>query len=125
MIGVASSSEPGTASRGSSVPPIWSFATSRSSSPTGAGIPDVWERVTAAHRHLAETGQLPRLRAGQARAWMWDEVRSGLMERFRADTDAAADLHEREVAVSRGEQSPTAAAQAILDHFLHLDPDRA
>lgn len=95
------------------------------SSPTGAGIPDVWERVTAAHRHLAETGQLPHLRAGQARAWMWDEVRSGLMERFRADTDAAADLHEREVAVSRGEQSPTAAAQAILDHFLHLDPDRA
>ena len=87
------------------------------SSPTGQGIAEVWAAVTAAHRHLLDSGQLDGVRADQARAWLWDEIRSGLTERFRADPRVAPDLHQLEDAVRRGDLAPTAAAQRLLDGF--------
>jgi LAO/AO transport system kinase len=87
------------------------------SSPAGTGIAEVWETVAAAHRHLANTGQLDELRARQARAWLWDEIRAGLTERFRADRHVADELGRLEKAVHSGEMAPTAAAQELLDRF--------
>jgi LAO/AO transport system kinase len=89
------------------------------SSPTGAGIAEVWDQVVAAHRHLAATGQLAHVRAGQARAWLWDELRAGLVERFRRDPGVAAELLQLEAAVRAGTVAPTAAAQTLLDRFSH------
>ncbi len=94
-----------------------STATLLVSSPTGTGIAEVWEQVTDAHRHLSATGQLATLRAGQARAWMWDEIRAGLAERFREDPAVTEDLSGLEAAVQAGEIAPTAAAQDLLDRF--------
>ena len=71
----------------------------------------------AAHRHLATSGQLADVRANQARAWLWDELRAGLVERFRRDPEVAADLAELEAAVLAGTIAPTAAAQSLLDRF--------
>src|SRR5690606_36789740 len=59
------------------------------SSPTGTGIAEVWQHLVDAHRHLARSGQLDRLRAGQSQAWMWEELRAGLTERFRHDATVA------------------------------------
>ncbi|QXC61408.1 methylmalonyl Co-A mutase-associated GTPase MeaB [Aquihabitans sp. G128] len=87
------------------------------SSPKGEGIAEVWARVTSAHEHLAATGQLDRLRAGQARAWLWDELRAGLTERFREDPAVTPELASLEAAVATGEVAPTAAAQQLLDRF--------
>ena len=87
------------------------------SSPTGEGIAEVWDHMVAAHRHLASTGQLDALRADQARAWMWDELRAGLVERFRQDPAVAAELGGLEAAVRAGTVAPTAAAQSLLDRF--------
>ena len=55
------------------------------SSPTGVGIPDVWDHLVADHAVLRANGALARLRADQAAAWLWDEIGAGLTERFRAD----------------------------------------
>ena len=52
------------------------------SSPDGTGIPQVWDHLLAAHHHLTTSGQLPALRARQATAWMWEEVRAGLTQRL-------------------------------------------
>ncbi|CAN5909999.1 methylmalonyl Co-A mutase-associated GTPase MeaB [soil metagenome] len=87
------------------------------SSPTGIGIAEVWQTVTAAHHHLDDSGQLDGLRAAQARAWLWDEIRAGLTERFRADRGVATELGRLEVAVHSGEVAPTTAAQELLDRF--------
>jgi len=87
------------------------------SSPTGAGVPEVWDAVTAAHAHLSGTGQLDGLRAGQAVAWLWDELRSGLTARFRDHPATRRQLPELEAAVRAGTASPSAAARRLLDAF--------
>ncbi len=87
------------------------------SSTRGEGIDAVWAAVTAAHEYLRASGQLDALRAGQARAWLWDELRAGLTERFRRDPRVAEDLRSLEQAVQAGTVTPTAAAQQLLDRF--------
>ena len=87
------------------------------SSPTATGVSEVWDRLTDAHEHLRSTGQLDALRARQAVAWMTDEVRSGLTERFRARASGDGDLARLTAAVSNGATAPTAAAQELLDRF--------
>ncbi|MFN8016794.1 MAG: hypothetical protein U0P45_01590 [Acidimicrobiales bacterium] len=84
------------------------------SSTTGRGVAELWDAVAAVHRHLADAGELHALRASQARAWLWDELRAGLLERFRADPATAAALPALEAAVEAGEVSPTVAAQRLL-----------
>ncbi|WP_426573337.1 methylmalonyl Co-A mutase-associated GTPase MeaB [Aquihabitans sp. McL0605] len=80
----------------------------------GTGIEAVWTAITAVHAHLAATGQLATLRAGQAKAWLWDEIRSGLLEQFRARPATQAALPALEAAVVAGDVSPTVAAQQLL-----------
>ncbi|MGI8755732.1 MAG: methylmalonyl Co-A mutase-associated GTPase MeaB [Acidimicrobiales bacterium] len=89
------------------------------SSPTGTGVADVWDRLTHAHEHLRTSGQLDSLRSHQAVAWMWDEVRSGLTDRFgeRAGANDDGGLTRLEAAVAKGTTAPTAAAQELLDRF--------
>jgi LAO/AO transport system kinase len=83
------------------------------SSTAGTGIAEVWESIAAIHAHLRATGQLDALRAGQAKAWLWDEIRSGLLERFQAEHPAE-QLGEVEAAVMAGEVAPGVAAQRLL-----------
>lgn len=87
------------------------------SSPAGIGIAEVWSVVTSAHAHLRASGQLDAIRADQARAWMWDEVRAGLTDRFRTDPRVTPALAALETAVRAGDIAPTAAAQQLLDTF--------
>jgi LAO/AO transport system kinase len=84
------------------------------SSVTGTGVAEVWEAVTDVHAQLAGSGQLDGVRSRQAKAWLWDELRTGLLERFRADPVIAAQLTELEQEVMAGTLAPTAAAQRLL-----------
>ena len=52
---------------------------------TGAGIDEVWAAVLDHRRTLEGTGALRHLRAEQARAWLWSEVRERLLAGLRAD----------------------------------------
>ena len=83
------------------------------SSTLGSGVGDVWVAISAIHHHLDESGQLAELRARQAKAWLWDEIRAGLTERFRAG-HAATEIEAAEAAVMSGTLSPTIAAQQLL-----------
>ncbi|HMS87573.1 MAG TPA: methylmalonyl Co-A mutase-associated GTPase MeaB [Acidimicrobiales bacterium] len=87
------------------------------SSPAATGVPEVWSHLVEAHRHLVDTGQLARLRAHQATAWMWDEVRAELARRFRESPRVRTVLADLEQAVEAGRTAPTAAAQQLLDRF--------
>ena len=84
------------------------------SSPNNIGISEVWEHVRSIQQHLKDSGQLDGLRSHQATAWMWDELRSGLMDRFRSDPHTKALLAELEPRVRRGELTPTSAALRLL-----------
>ncbi len=83
------------------------------SSTEGTGVTEVWDAVTAIHHHLRDSGQLSALRAEQARAWLWDEIRSGLLDRFRT-VHPRADVEAVEAAVMAGEVAPGVAAQQLL-----------
>jgi LAO/AO transport system kinase len=87
------------------------------SSPTGVGVAEVWDAIVAAHRVLLDSGQLAGVRSNQARAWLWDEIRAGLAERFRDAPGVRAGLADLEAAVRDGSVAPTAAAQSLLDRF--------
>jgi LAO/AO transport system kinase len=87
------------------------------SSPAGTGVTEVWDTVASAHRILSATGQLAGLRAGQANAWLWDEIRSGLLERFRRHPGTATRITDLEAKVRAGDLAPGAAAQLLLDAF--------
>ena len=91
-----------------------------STTPADPGVAEVWHRVTRAHAHLQASQQLDRLRARQATAWMWDEIRAGLLQRFLA-TGSSSERAAIEDAVRTGTISPTAAAQDLLDRFV-IDP---
>jgi LAO/AO transport system kinase len=84
------------------------------SSVTEEGVAEVWEVVRAHRRALAASGRLDELRAQQARAWMWEEIRGRLEDDLRADPRVCSTLPELERRVAAGEVSATAAANAVL-----------
>jgi LAO/AO transport system kinase len=65
--------------------PGWQVPVLTASALQGSGIDDVWVAVEKFVAHLREGGALDRLRAGQAVAWMWDEIRESLVDDFRRD----------------------------------------
>ena len=80
---------------------------------TGAGLASLWEGLAERRRALADSGALARVRAEQAQAWMWDEVREAMLARVRrGDLGAlAADLERR---VAEGAVPPRTAAAHLL-----------
>jgi putative protein kinase ArgK-like GTPase of G3E family len=64
--------------------------------------------------HLREDDALGRLRAAQAVAWMWDEIREHLIDSFRRDARVAEGWSETVEAVRNGHLSPTSAARRLL-----------
>jgi LAO/AO transport system kinase len=93
-----------------------------STTPDDPGISSVWTAIETLHAQLAADGQLDRLRAGQATAWLWDEIRSGLTQRFRDHPATREHLARLEDAVRTGEVAPSAAAQQLLDAFGEPSP---
>ncbi|MDP1625650.1 methylmalonyl Co-A mutase-associated GTPase MeaB [Parvibaculum sp.] len=80
----------------------------------GEGLPEVWETARSHHDALAGAGELDRLRAAQARAWMWTEIREGLFAALKAHPKAARLIPELERDVAEGQTTPTAAARRLL-----------
>lgn len=86
------------------------------------GISEVWRTIADHDEALRASGDLERTRAGQAREWMWSELRATLLDSLRSDPKVAAVLGEVEAAVAAGTLSPTSAAERLLHEFLP-DPD--
>jgi LAO/AO transport system kinase len=87
------------------------------SSLSGTGIDAVWDVVGEHGTALRAAGELDRLRAAQARAWLWSEVNDELGGRFRRHPAVRAQLRAVEAEVTAGSLSPAAAARRLLDAF--------
>ncbi|MET0628457.1 MAG: methylmalonyl Co-A mutase-associated GTPase MeaB [Acidimicrobiia bacterium] len=99
--------------------PAWSAQVLTCSALRGTGIAEVWTAIEAYCTAVAS--ELDDRRADQAQAWMWSEVTETLVASLRADP-AVAELAARlEADVAAGTVTPTAAAQAVLQAFLHGD----
>jgi LAO/AO transport system kinase len=81
------------------------------------GIDDVWAAIGRHRLVLSASGELVRRRAEQARAWMWSEIGTALLDRLRADPTAAAEARRLEAEVEAGEVPAPVAAARVLDAF--------
>jgi LAO/AO transport system kinase len=80
----------------------------------GTGIDEVWAAVLDHRATLERTGALRHLRAEQARAWLWSEVRERLLAGLRADPAVRRLAPALEARVLAGELAPPAAAAELL-----------
>jgi LAO/AO transport system kinase len=78
------------------------------------GIAEVWEAITRFRGILDAAGDLAALRSSQSKAWMWTELRAGLLHLVHEAPAARAALPELESDVMAGRMTPTVAAQKLL-----------
>ena len=95
----------------------WFAAVRMVSSTEGKGIAEVWSDIETFRARLAETGAWERQRRAQSVAWLWTELREGLLAWLKDDKGAARELAKAEAHVAKGEAAPPAAARAILARF--------
>jgi LAO/AO transport system kinase len=97
--------------------PGWDVGVATCSALSGAGLPELWSQIEAAHERLRAAG-LAELRASQSTAWMWSEVTDTLLDRLRTNPGVRKLVPELERSVAAGELAPTVAAQRLLRAFL-------
>lgn len=98
--------------------PNWRPPVLRCSALTGAGIAEVWETVQKHRAVMEANGARAAKRSAQAGAWMWSEVREGLLREFREHPEVSAALAGLEAEVRAGQTPPTAAARRLIRLFL-------
>jgi LAO/AO transport system kinase len=103
--------------------PGWQVPVLGVSALEGTGVDDVWQAVEKLVAHLQENEALDRLRAGQAVAWMWDEIRESLIDSFSHDAAVAEHWSDTVEAVRSGRLSPASAARRLLQTYGEDGPD--
>ena len=78
------------------------------------GVDEVWQLISEHQQALDASGALTALRSNQAKAWLWGEIREGLLERLKTNDKVQQLLSTVEPAVAEGRLSPTSAAQRLL-----------
>ncbi|MCP4270883.1 MAG: methylmalonyl Co-A mutase-associated GTPase MeaB [Gammaproteobacteria bacterium] len=96
----------------------WKVAVQSCSARDGKGIVEAWEAVLRHRKMLDVSGQFTERRAGQARDWMWLEVKDSLITALQANDEVREQIPILESAAREGRVPPTTAAQRLLDIFL-------
>ena len=96
--------------------PGWRVGVHPCSALTGAGVPELWGEISAAHERLAASG-LEDLRRAQNVAWMWNEVTETLLSQLHDHPGVRTRVADLEASVADGSMSPAAAAHALLQAF--------
>jgi len=95
---------------------FWTADVILASALKGQGLVEIWEKIQAFEAAMKDSGQLEKIRAQQARAWMWSEIHDQLMEAFKhRHLVGIADMEQQ---VLTGTTPPTAAARFLLKDFL-------
>lgn len=82
---------------------------------TGAGVPELWERVLAFFSRLGPAGTIARRRQEQSLAWLESMIQEELRQRFYRDPRVSARLPELRARLMRGEITVAKAAAELLD----------
>jgi LAO/AO transport system kinase len=96
---------------------VWTPHVLLCSAITGKGLGDIWKQMTSFQSALSDSGDLAALRARQAKAWLWSEIRDRLEDIFRNHPGVSAKLQGLEAAVIAGTLPPAVAAQTLFAAF--------
>ncbi|MEM9499258.1 MAG: methylmalonyl Co-A mutase-associated GTPase MeaB [Pseudomonadota bacterium] len=80
------------------------------------GLQEAWEEMATLADWRRTQGHFEMRRAAQARYWLEQEVRQGLLSRL-ADTQARAAMEDAAQAVQEGRMTPTSAARSVLSQL--------
>ena len=78
------------------------------------GLAEFWQIIEKFRSTLTASGEFEARRRHQALAWMWQQIDSGLRQRFREHPAVKSALAELSVSVEAGSTTPAAAAQRLL-----------
>jgi LAO/AO transport system kinase len=78
------------------------------------GLREFWQAIEKFREILMASGEFAARRRHQALAWMWQQIDSGLRNRFREHPAVKVALAELSVSVEAGTTTPAAAAQRLL-----------
>lgn len=98
--------------------PGWAAPVRAVSALEGKGIAEVWDDVARFRTALEATDAWARRRRDQARAALWSEIDSSLIEHFRAAPAVARRLASVEADVVAGIRTPADGARDLLAAFL-------
>ncbi|MCK5425621.1 MAG: methylmalonyl Co-A mutase-associated GTPase MeaB [Emcibacter sp.] len=96
--------------------PCWTASVVLASALKGEGLEQIWEKIQAFEFTMKDSGELDKMRAEQAKAWMWSEIHDQMMDAFQANYPER--LEQVECAVGEGKTPATAAARGLLKDFL-------
>jgi LAO/AO transport system kinase len=91
------------------LPPVLTLAAIRKD-----GLAEFWQVIEKFRRTLTACGEFEARRRHQALAWMWQQIDSGLRNRFRQHPGVKRALAELSILVEAGTTTPAAAAQRLL-----------
>jgi LAO/AO transport system kinase len=97
--------------------PGWKTETALCSARTGAGVPQVWQRIEQFYRELEPKGVIARRRQQQAADWLSDLIHDELQRRFDRHPRVQARLPALRESLLRGEITAFSAAHALLAEF--------
>jgi LAO/AO transport system kinase len=98
--------------------PEWQVPVRAVSALEGIGVAETWDDAARFRGALEASDVWSQRRREQARAALWSEIDEGLLECFRTAPAVARGLATVEQQVMAGEQTPDAAARALLAAFL-------
>jgi len=96
---------------------LWHPQVVKISALLGQGVDAFWAVVGEFRRLQAANGKLEQRREGQAQAWMWERIESGLKQTFRAQPRVQALLPELSERVRSGQLAASTAARQLLDAY--------
>ena len=82
---------------------------------TGAGVPELWQKIVEHRTAMNASGEFAARRSEQQVKWMWSMFEDRMKARLRSDTTIRAKVKQIEARVGNGSTSPALAAEQIAD----------
>ncbi|MDX1737948.1 MAG: hypothetical protein R3261_06900, partial [Alphaproteobacteria bacterium] len=78
-----------------------------------------WGHIASFFSQMTDNGVLEARRKNQAAAWLWNELRDGLVDQLRRNPRLKSELEIAENEVKSGQQSPVASSRRLINSFLN------
>ncbi len=95
----------------------WTTSVDLCSAATGAGIPELWDKLNAYKNFTAQNGYFAEKRSAQYLNWFHEYLNLAILDRFSKNADFKEKLNTYTQKVENAEMLPPAAVQALLDGF--------
>ena len=82
---------------------------------TGAGVPELWQKIVEHRTAMNASGEFTARRSEQQVKWMWSMFEDRMKARLRSDATIRAKVKQIETRVGNGSTSPALAAEQIAD----------